>query len=143
MWRYYDFFTSCTLECIKWKVVWKMKWQFHPNHSNNVFITLAKRSSIFKTFLFFSLLFRLDFKDPAQRRRRREEFSQKKSEMLSFSFLWWNILFLHKESTGAQVLSDNINEINMFSARFKSFLDFLLILSFFKILSHYFFINFI
>ena len=103
-----------------------MKWQFHPNHSNNVFITLAKRSSIFKTFLFFSLLFRLDFKDPAQRRRRREEFSQKKSEMLSFSFLWWNILFLHKESTGAQVLSDNINEINMFLARFKSFSDLLL-----------------
>ena len=46
--------------------------------------------------------------------------------MLSFSFLWWNILFLHKESTGAQVLSDNINEINMFLARFKSFSDLLL-----------------
>ena len=46
--------------------------------------------------------------------------------MLSFSFLWWNILFLHKESTGAQVLSDNINEINMFLARFKSFSDILL-----------------
>ena len=37
-----------------------------------------------------------------------------------------HILFLHKESTGAQVLSDNINEINMFLARFKSFLDLLL-----------------